>query len=173
MSKKLNFKTFFMLFLIMQPFLDCYLLYNDEVIDFIGFSPTTIIRMLVIGVYAGIIFLTSRKGRKIFTGYIVLLLIYFIIHHMVCTSVDESLIYDSFEYSLMDEIFYFIRMFLPVGVIYIVYNLNITKDDLKEIVSLSSINISLIIIILNLFGIALTSYGSHQIAGNIFSWFNP
>ena len=173
MKKIFNFKTFFMLFMIIQPFLDCYLLYSDKVINTIGFSPTTIIRMLIIGIYTIIIYLTSKKGRKVFTIYIILLLIYFIIHHIICTSVDESLIYASFKYSLIDEIFYFIRMFLPVGVIYIVYNLNITKEDLKEIVSYSGLTISLIIIILNLLGISLTSYGSNQIAGNIFSWFNP
>ena len=36
------FKKIFLIFLIFQPFLDCYLLYSKKVIDFVGFSPTTI-----------------------------------------------------------------------------------------------------------------------------------
>lgn len=173
MNKKLNLKSFFILFLIIQPFLDCYLLYSDKVIDFVGFSPTTIIRMLVIAFYTVIVYLTSNKGRKAFTIYVICLIIYFLLHHLVCTAIDESLIYDSFKYSLSDEIFYFIRMFLPVAVIYIVFNLNITKEELKEIISFSAISISLIIIALNLLGLARTSYGSNPIGGNIFNWFNP
>ena len=173
MTNKLNFKKFFILFLIIQPFLDCYLLYSDKVIDFIGFSPTTIIRMIVIAIYALLIYITSNKGRKLITIYMVVLFIYFIIHHLICINIDENLIYSSFKYSLIEEVFYFIRMLLPVLVIYIVYNLNITKEELKDIISLTSINVSIIIIVLNLIGIALTSYGSHQIGGNIFNWFTP
>ena len=71
MTNKLNFKKFFILFLIIQPFLDCYLLYSDKVIDFIGFSPTTIIRMIVIAIYALLIYITSNKGRKLITIYMV------------------------------------------------------------------------------------------------------
>ena len=173
MKQKQTFKYFFLFFLILQPFLDCYLLYSDPVINFFGFSPTTIIRMIVIGIYCIITYLTSKRGRNLMTCYLIVLLTYFIIHHVVCTSIDENLIYHTFKYSLIEEIFYFARMFLPVGTIYIVYNLDITKEELKYVIKLSSLAVALIVIVLNMTGLARTSYGSRQITGTIFSWFDP
>ena len=63
-NKKDIIKNFFLFFLIFQPFLDCYLLYSDVVINFFGFSPTTILRILVIVIYALYIYLSNKKSRK-------------------------------------------------------------------------------------------------------------
>ena len=48
---KVQFKMLFW-FLILQPFLDCHLLYTEKVISLFGFSPTTIIRLLFIAFFS-------------------------------------------------------------------------------------------------------------------------
>lgn len=170
--KKNSFKIFFLVFLILQPIFDSYYLYSDEVINLFGFSPTTIIRMIVVALCALIVFIKKDKKKKNILIFCFIATIYFIIHHFVSTSIDDSLIYSSFRYSIVEEIFYFLRMFLPIGVIYIVYNLKYTKEDLKMVIKYSSILLILIVVLLNIFGIARASYGSGFITGSIFDWFN-
>lgn len=177
MKKKNNvsglFRNFFLMFLIFQPFLDCYLLYSDEVINFFGFSPTTIIRLIIIGLYVLITYIKDNKTKKYITIYGIIVLIYIIIHHFVGISIDDSIIYKSFKYSITDEVFYFLRMLMPIGVIYVIYNLKYTKEEIKSIIKYSSLGIILIMIILNISGYALTSYSYNTkvILGNIFDWF--
>ena len=173
MTKKLNFKNLFLIFLIVQPFLDCYILYKDFVINLFGFSPTTILRMVVIGIYFIFAFLNNTRGRKIISLYGIILLIYMIIHHLVASSIDDNLIYSTFKYSIVEELFYLIRIFLPAATVYIVYSMNYTKEEFKNVIKYVSIFVCIIIIVLNITGLALTSYGSHQISGSIFDWFNP
>lgn len=167
-------KKIFLFFLILQPFLDCYLLYSDEVIGFFGFSPTTIIRMLIIGIYAIYVYITNKKSRKPITIYGIIIIMYMILHHITGISINNNLIYESFKYSIIDEIFYLLRMLMPVGVIYIVYNLKYTKEDLKFVIKYSSLGIAAILIILNISGVALTSYSYNNdiIQGTILDWFN-
>lgn len=173
-NRKDIIKKFFLFFLIFQPFLDCYLLYSDEVINFFGFSPTTILRILVIGIYSIYIYLSNKKSRKVITIYGLIIGIYMIIHHITGTSINNDLIYETFKYSITDEIFYLLRMLMPIGVIYIVYNLEYTKEDFKYVIKYSSLGIALILIILNISGVALTSYSYNYdtIQGTIFNWFN-
>ena len=173
-NKKDITKKFFLFFLIFQPFLDCYLLYSDEVINFFGFSPTTILRIAIIGIYALYIYLSNKKSRKAITIYGVIIAIYMTIHHIIGTSINNNLIYETLKYSITDEMFYLLRMLMPVGVMYIVYNLEYTKEDFKNVIKYSSIGIALILIILNISGLALTSYSYNHdtIQGTIFNWFN-
>lgn len=170
--KKNSFKIFFLIFLILQPIFDSYYLYSDEVINLFGFSPTTIIRMIVVALCALIVFIKKDKKKKNILIFSFITIIYFIIHHFVSTSINDGLIYSSFRYSIVEEIFYFLRMLLPIGVIYIVYNLKYTKEDLKMVIKYSSILLILIVVLLNIFGIARASYGSGFITGSIFDWFN-
>ena len=132
--KKNSFKIFFLIFLILQPIFDSYYLYSDEVINLFGFSPTTIIRMIVVALCALIVFIKKDKKKKNILIFSFITIIYFIIHHFVSTSINDGLIYSSFRYSIVEEIFYFLRMLLPIGVIYIVYNLKYTKEDLKMVI---------------------------------------
>ena len=173
MKLKFDMKNFFKLFLIIQPILDCYLLYSNKVINIFKFSPTTLIRLLVIGVYFIIIFLRTNRGKKAIIIYTSCLAIYIIIHHFICISFDESLIKTSFKYSTTEEIFYFLRMFLPVCMIYITYNLDFNRKEIEKIILFSALVTSLIVILLNISGLALTSYGSLRIKGTIFNWLDP
>ena len=50
-------------FLLLQPVLDIYILFRDDVVDFFGFSPSTIIRIGFVGVL-GLMFLFIIKNKK-------------------------------------------------------------------------------------------------------------
>lgn len=173
-DKSKLFRNFFLIFLIFQPFLDCHLLYSDEVINFFGFSPTTILRIIIIAIYSLVVFIKKKNTRKTITIYGILVLIYAIFHHFTGSSIDDNLIYHTFKYSITDELFYLLRMLMPVGVIYIVYNLEYTKEELKYVIKYSALAMSLILIILNITGTALTSYSYNTkvILGSILDWFN-
>ena len=71
-----------------------------------------------------------------------------IIHHIIGMSISDDLIYETFKYSITDEIFYLLRMLMPVGVMYIVYNLEYTKEDFKYVIRYSSLGIALILIMI-------------------------
>ena len=170
---RVNLRNIVFVFLILQPFLDSYILYSDEVINFFGFSPTTIVRYLLIGIIFIYLFIKNRKRKssKCFFWYCLLVLLYIIIHHFVCTSVDETLIYETFRYDLKKEIFYIARLVYPFILVYITYILRPTKREFKTVIQLTSITLSTILILLNLFLLAKTSYYSSYITGNIFDWF--
>lgn len=173
MTKKQGFKLFFLVFLILQPIFDSYYLYSDKVINFLGFSPTTIIRVIIVAIYCFVIFIKKdNKSRKFEFVTIGLITIYFLVHHLVSNSFDDSIIYNTFKYSTFEEIFYILRMCLPIGVIYITYNLKYTKKELKLVIKFSALILASIIILLNISEIARTSYGNSFIGGNIFDWFN-
>lgn len=173
-SIKIYLKELLLVFMIIQPFFDSYILYSDEVIDFFGFSPTTILRILFVGFLGVFCFFDkdNKKTRKPLTIYGLLFLIYTIIHHIIGASIDDNLIYSSLRYSLLEELFYLVRLLIPFVVAYVVYCYKLTKEQLKSVIIGTSINLSLIIIILNLANISLTSYFDGYIKGNIFSWFN-
>ena len=103
-------KKLLLVFLILQPFLDCYLLYTDAVINLFHFSPTTIIRFLIIGLIFLMVFFNkdNRKAWKplfIYGGFI---LLYIILHHFTVYNYNIDAL-DTFKYSLITEIFYILR----------------------------------------------------------------
>lgn len=167
-------KKLLLIFLVLQPFLDCYLLYTDDVIKFFHFSPTTIIRFLMVGILFILVFFNkdSKETRKPILIYSGVILVYIIIHILTTYDFDIG-IFPSFKFSISEEVFYIARMILPMIIIYMVYNLHVTKEEfIKLFLSVTLIS-SLIIIIMNLFNISLTSYGgNNQIGGNIFEWFS-
>ncbi len=165
-------KKILLIFLAIQPILDCYLLYTDEVINFFRFSPTTIIRMLIIAFLFVLIFFNKdyKENRKYIYIYGGIILLYSFLHHFISSGIDNSG-YKIFNYSIITELFYIVRMLLPIAVIYITYNLKPTKDEFIKLFLVVSAISSLIIIVLNVFNISLASYGGGTIKGNIFDWF--
>ena len=165
-------KKILLVFLIVQPILDCYLLYTDEIINFFHFSPTTIIRMLIIAFLFCILFFNkeNKKNRKIIYIYGGLIIIYTILHHLITSGVDNSG-YPTFAYSIITELFYIIRMLLPIAVIYLTYLLKPTKDEFIKLFLIVGLITSGIIVFSNILEISLASYGGGTIKGNIFDWF--
>ena len=56
-------KKILLIFLAIQPFLDCYLLYSEAVTSFFHFSPTTIIRFLIIGLIFVLVFWNKNNAK--------------------------------------------------------------------------------------------------------------
>ena len=169
----IQFKLMFW-FLVLQPFLDCFLLYSDEIISIFKFSPTTLIRLFFIGFLGLIVFAKdkSKKNKIIIISYMIFIGIYTIIHH-IYTSGLNIVGYDEFYYSVTTEFLYILRMLLPIGIIYLSYQIKFKKEDFIRVLKYALAVTSFIIITLNLFEKSLSSYsgGYGYILGNIFDWF--
>ena len=161
------------IFLIIQPFLDFYLLYSEKITRIFKFSPSTIIRIIFIFVFFIITLINTKNDKKhwFIAGYLAILFVYLIGH--VINSLNFNIgINPVMSFSYITEAFYYIRLLLPLMLIYIVYKAKITEEAFRESIVVLSLIISLEIIITNIFKISLVSYGEPQfIAGNIFDWF--
>lgn len=167
----IQFKMMFW-FLVLQPFLDCFLLYTDEVITIFKFSPTTLLRLFFVGFLGLIVFITdnSKKNKIILITYAVLIGIYTIIHHLY-TSTLNIVGYDEFYYKVTTEFLYVLRMLLPVGIMYLSYKIKFKKEDFMKLIVYTLAITSFVIITLNIAERSLASYGGGYIYGNIFDWF--
>ena len=154
-------KKILLIFLVIQPILDCYLLYTDDVINFFHFSPTTIIRLIIIAFLFVLLFFNknNKENRKAIYIYCGFLIAYILAHHFVAVSIDNSG-YKSFSYGIITEAFYILRMLLPLAVIFITYSLKPTKEEFIKLFLIVSAVTSIIIVGTNLIMIASTSYGS-------------
>lgn len=160
------------LFVVIQPILDIHYLYTEKVVNAIGFSPSTIIRMIIVAVLCILTLLTLRdKKAWIIIGiYLTLVGIYTILHILNArgfyTPVPNDL-----NYSVVGELFYIIRMLIPIAIIFITMTTRFSKKDYENAIKTILLLISLSIIISNIFEFSLASYGQDVISGNIFDWF--
>lgn len=172
---RVNLKNILLIFMVLQPFFDSYILYSDEVINFFGFSPTTILRFLLVGLIFVYLFINkfkSKENKYIFI-YGLIVLIYTVLHHVVCINIGENVLYGTFKYNLINELFYLLRLVYPIIIAYIVYLMKLTKKEFKFVIQGTAVLVSLILIILNLTLLSQTSYFSRIITGNFFDWINP
>lgn len=169
-------KILFMAFMILQPIFDIFYLYTDEVINIFKFSPSTIIRMAIMA----ILFVTSLlmykcdKNKKV--KYCIIFSIiygaYIIFHHV--NSLKFSIPYGNFDnYSTVNELFYMIRMIMPLLLIFITYSQKLTWKEVKKVIIITVLIFSVISVTTNLFKVALTSYndGNKIIKANFLQWF--
>lgn len=188
MNNKIKVSLYWII--LIQPFLDIYWLYYPPLSEILPFALPTIIRILGVIVILGMFFSQKhnwqRLGKQLWiVAYIIILIFYSVLHiwHVKdFNSVDPT----NYGYSTLGEIFYLIRMVLPLITIYITCYAEITiyitcyadfYSVIKWIIGLFSGTI----VITNLFTISLMSYesvldpGLHFIKGNIFTWFtnNP
>jgi len=170
-EKSLNKLLF--IFLIIQPLLDIYILFRPEVVEIIGFSPSTIIRVVFFVILFLMLTFTIKikKSHFFFVIYGFLILLYTYLHHKHLLNFN-SFNATNFNYSLANEMFYIFRMLMPLGMIII--STKFTGDDSKieKIITWIIILISGSIVLTNLLGISLGSYSKVQISANIFSWFS-
>ena len=172
-TKEMIYKCL-MLFLILQPILDIYILFKPEVADFFGFSPATIIRILFIGVL-GILFLFTTKFNKKYWWFVVygaLVVLYTVLHHINALEFN-SVSEDGFGYSLVSELFYIIRMLMPLFMIVLSAHFKFEDKKMEKLITWLVVLLAGSIVVTNLLGISLGSYSKVQIEGNIFQWFNP
>lgn len=162
-------------FILIQPFLDLYWLYNGKLATILPFTLPTIIRILAVGILIGMFF--SKKDcwqklnkQKWLIAYLFLLVVYSIFH-LLHVRHFNSVNPNDYNYSTISEIFYLIRMFLPLSVIYFTRELEFTQEDFKKVIMGLSGLFSFTIVISNLFLISLRSYGDGFISANVFEWF--
>ena len=172
--KKEALQKLLIIFMSIQPLLDIYYLYTDKVINIFKLSPATIIRMIFLFILFLIAYINNKQYNKK-NGLIVFIIIYLtytIFHHINAINFNKELfMYPS--YNFIKEIFYIIRMVMPLLMIHISKESNLTEDKVKRIVYITICIFSLTIIITNFLGISLTSYanGSKIIKATFFDWF--
>lgn len=159
-------------FIVIQPLLDTYYLYTDKVVNMFGFSPSTIIR---VGITALLVILTlltlkDKKSWIFIVSYIVIVGIY-TIFHLVNAQAFKSLVPGNFNYSVINEILYIVRLMIPLCIVFITYNMKISKNDFDRTIKIVLILISGTIVVTNILKISLSSYTNEVIKDNIFGWF--
>lgn len=164
----------FITFMIIQPIFDVYYLYSDSLISLFKFSPSTIIRMIIMSVLILFVFFVS-KNRKKYIYTILFSLIYFlytIFHHINCTkfNIPFNLMKG---YSFISEIFYIIRMIMPLCLIFVTTELKPNWEKIKKVIIYTSLIFGIVMVVTNIFEVALTSYndGNKIIKASIFDWF--
>ena len=163
-----------MLFLILQPILDIYILFKPEVVNFFGFSPATIIRILFIGVL-GLLFLFTTKFNKKYWWFVVygaLVVLYTVLHHINALEFN-SVSEDGFGYNLVSELFYLIRMLMPLFMIVLSAHYKFEDKKMEKLITWLVVLLAGSIVVTNLLGISTGSYSKTQISANIFHWFDP
>ena len=165
-------KKIFVVFILIQPFLDIYFLYTDTVMNVFKFSPSTLIRFVVIGVLFVYMIFKYRKDKKILPviGYIVFSILYAIIHHLFVRNF-KSFDPNNFNYSVFTEFFYIARLILPVIIMFIVIDFKFKFEDFIKYLEIVACIVGTVIVFSNIFKIGLGSYTNEIIKDNIFGWF--
>ena len=178
MQKKINRALFW--FVLIQPFLDIYWLYKKPLDTLLKFSIPTILRILgILVIFLMFFSIKSNRDRlrrqPLTIAYIIILLLYSIFHLWVVNNFT-GLSPTSYGYSNVSEIFYLIRMTIPLVLIYVTRYTPITTKTFENIIRIVSALFSFTIVLSNIFTISLTSYhvdNAKRISANIFAWFFP
>ena len=159
------------LFIIIQPFLDIAPLFTNEKLTLFGFTLPTLVRFIFIGIL-GLISLKKidKKKYKYLVLYGFILLIYTILHHNI-TSDNSMVIPDNYTYSLVSELFYIVRMLLPLAIIEFTRHSKIDQDKFLNVLVISSAIIGTIIFVGNTLCISYISYGEGRTIINWIQWF--
>lgn len=163
MRKEKLFKKLLILFILIQPILDLACFYGNI---------STLIRVLFISFFF-LITILHEKNKKIIFGFIFYFLIatcFFFMHDFHAQNF-YSLAPNDFYYSTFEEMLYFIKMLMPMMLIYVVYRQCLNDKEINFIVKILVLVISGSIILTNLFEISLSSYSMNYIKGNFFDWF--
>lgn len=171
-------RTVLFWFILIQPFLDLYWFYNGKLADVLPFTLPTIIRILAVFVIFCMFFSQKQNWQKLgqekwLIVYLALLIVYSILH-LIYVRHFNSVNPNDYNYSTVSEIFYLIRMVLPLWVIFFTKELEFTREQFRHVIEGISGLFSFTIVISNLFVISLRSYETGFISANIFEWFvNP
>ena len=173
MKRTKKSEIFLMIFIMIQPLLDCYQLYTDEIRSIFGFSPTTILRAVFVGIFMIYAIFKTKYNKKYlwFIPYFVLLLGYLIGHFSNTAKFNYS-IGSQLWFSWSTELYYFARMSIPLLMIYLTYHSDIKTENFRKALIVASLIFAFEIIITNVLKVSLTSYGGNKvIKDNIFGWF--
>lgn len=171
-------RTVLFWFILIQPFLDLYWFYNGKLATILPFTLPTIIRILAVFVLFCMFFSQKQNWQKLSHDkwqliYFALLIVYSALH-LIHVAHFKSVNPNDYNYSTTSEIFYLIRMLLPLLVIFFTQQVKFSKDEFRHVIEGISGLFSFTIVISNLFIISLKSYETGFISANIFEWFfNP
>lgn len=162
----------FMIYLIIQPILDTSYLFSDEVLAKFGVSPSTVIRFAGIAVLLALTFIANGWNKKDWwaVGYAGIVAVYFAAHCLYARNF-HSLVPGNFNYSILHEGEYLVRLLLPLLLIVLFCNISFDDKMFKTTALALTFTISGLIVVTNLFCISLDSYTNLKISGNIFAWF--
>jgi hypothetical protein len=175
-NKKLKSALFW--FILIQPFLDIYWLYKPPLDTLFKFSIPTILRIVGILVLVCLYFSQKRSWQLLreqwwLIAYLVVLALYSVAH-LWSVAHFKGLDPTSYGYSTASELFYLIRMAIPITILYITRYSDFDSRWFQWAIQGTSALYSFTIVLTNLFTISLTSYHSFaakRIHANIFAWF--
>ena len=171
-------RTVLFWFILIQPFLDLYWFYHGTLANILPFTLPTIIRILAVFTLICLYFSAKNSWQRLSRQkwlliYIVLLILYSALH-LVHVQHFNSVSPNGYGYTPTGEIFYLIRMVLPLTVLYLTNELGFKEKQLQHVIEGISGLFSGTIVLSNLFIISLKSYETGTISANIFEWFfNP
>lgn len=150
-------------FLIIQPIFELSFFYG---------SISTLIRVVIILILFILTFKMddNKKLKKLLIGYLSLVVVYFIFHELNARNFN-SLIPGNFDYNILNEMLYFLKMSMSVFLIYSIFKSNITIEELNKPINITVLLISGSIVLLNLLSLSYSAYSFEIISGNIFTWF--
>ena len=112
---------------------------------------------------------TQRETLLLF-AYFALCIVYFVIHH-ITNATFNSVVPGDFGYSMINEAYYVVRLILPFIILFLTYQLSISRESFYRVLEILCLLISGTIVLSNLFKISLSSYTNEVIKDNIFAWF--
>ncbi len=162
-----------LLFLMMQPILDLYFLFDEEVISIGGFSPSTLIRMGFVFILCLLFLLVWRNKKEfiLYAIYIFLVVLYTVFHHINALNFTDFYGGYDFGYSLTSEVFYIIRMLFPLIMIIISYHYEFDNKKIEKLINGLLIISCGSIVASNLLVVSTGSYSKEVIKGSITCWF--
>ncbi len=174
--KKIS-KYTLIIFMLLEPLLDLKILYSDNLINIFKFSPATIIRIIFL-IFLGIssFYLFKDKIKKKHLIIFISIYLIYTIFHLYNATLFKVPISTYNNYSILSEIFYLIRIFCPLMLVFITYEEKLEYKDISKIILIVYFIFSSIMVLTNFLKIALTSYNileSKTVMYNFFSWFKP
>ena len=169
----------FIVFIILQPLLDIYMVLLDSTIQVMGMSLATIFRFGMVGVLTALTMVKCPKSKttKAVIVYGIFVLLYTVVHHFNALQVNDSLMNDQIRYSFMSEFFYIARLTVPILLIYVIYEMKLTYPQVRKMVISSVTIMSLVIIVSNIARVSYIAYSleNNVIRDSIVCWFqgNP
>lgn len=155
-----------------QPILEM-VWFNDGTVGEVGgFTIPTLIRFGLIGVAGILSFFVIRFNRKYLwlVLYLAVVAVYAVLHHIFCIDF-QSLVPGNFNYNMISEMFYLVRMLVPIAMIYFVYNSSMSRKVFDGLVIGISFFSSGLVVITNLTKTSIGSYSNRTILGNLIDWF--
>lgn len=145
--------------------------------DYLPFRFTTLVNFVIYPLLVLVIFWLYEKDKKkiilLTFIYLLILIIYFYFHDKQGYYLEDNLyLTNLYHYKTKDEIFYILRLLIPLAYIYIYKLANLKEVVIEKITCCLSLFISLPIVISNLLQKCETTYDIGELAGSILNWFS-